>query len=146
MDAWMIWLIAAVVLLIAELFSLDLVLAMFSTGALAAAISAASNVELVMQSLVFAGVSILTLVFVRPLALKLLRNTPDPAKTGLEALTGSIATVLKRVDEGGGLVKLRGEEWSAQSYEPGEVFEPGDKVRVVGIKGATALVGRPGLM
>jgi len=141
-EIWLIWLIAAVALLIAELFSLDFVLAMFSAGALAAAISAASNAELIMQSLIFAGISILTLIFVRPLALRLLNNAPDPAKTGLEALEGAPAAVLKRVDESGGRVKLRGEEWSAQAIEPGETFEPGDRVYVVQITGATALVRR----
>ncbi len=142
MDAWLIWLIAAVVLLVAELFSLDFVLTMFATGALAAALSAAGNVELIMQSLIFAGVSILTLIFVRPLALRWLHNAPDPAKSGLEALEGLPASVLKRVDESAGRVKLRGEEWSAQAVEPGEVFEPGERVYVVQITGATALVRR----
>ncbi len=141
-DVWLIWLIAAVVLLVAELFSLDLVLAMFSAGALAASVSAASNVALVMQSLIFAGVSILTLIFVRPLALRMLLNPSDPAKTGLDALAGAPASVLKQVDESTGLVKLGGEEWSAIAVEPGEVFEPGERVYVVEIRGATVLVRR----
>jgi len=141
-DPWLIWLIAGVVLLIAELFSLDLVLAMFATGAFAAAIAAAGDVQLVMQSLVFAGISIVTLLFVRPLALRWLHHAPDPARTGLEALAGAPASVLKPVDENGGLVKLNGEEWSAQAVEPGEVFEPGERVYVEKIQGATALVRR----
>ncbi len=115
---------------------------MFSAGAFAASISAAGNVELIMQSVIFAGVSILTLIFVRPFALRFLHNSPDPAKTGLEALEGAPAAVLKRVDESGGRVKLRGEEWSAQAVEPGEVFQPGERVYVVQITGATALVRR----
>ena len=48
--------------------------------------------------------------------------------------------MLKRVDADGGLVKIGGEEWSARAYMEGQVFEPGTRVEVVKIEGATALV------
>lgn len=140
MDAWLIWLVAAGVLLVAEMFSLQLVLVMFSVGALASSAAAALGVNLLAQSLLFAGVSIICLVFVRPLVLRWLGRHSGNTKTGIDALIGGAAVVLQPVDELRGLVKLSGEEWSAQSAHPGQSFEPGEKVYVVQIKGATALV------
>jgi membrane protein implicated in regulation of membrane protease activity len=37
-------------------------------------------------------------------------------------------------------VKLAGEVWTARAYDEDEVLEAGDKVQVIEIKGATALV------
>ncbi|MBA2794086.1 MAG: NfeD family protein, partial [Thermoleophilaceae bacterium] len=56
------------------------------------------------------------------------------------ALVGGSAVVLERVDVDGGLVKLQGETWTARSYDEDEVMEPGARVHVMKIEGATALV------
>ena len=53
---------------------------------------------------------------------------------------GQSALVLERVDSNGGQVKLGGEVWSARSYDGAQVFEPGQRVSVLEIQGATALV------
>jgi membrane protein implicated in regulation of membrane protease activity len=47
---------------------------------------------------------------------------------------------LQRVDLNGGRVRIGGEEWSARSYIEDQVFEPGTRVEVMKIEGATALV------
>jgi membrane protein implicated in regulation of membrane protease activity len=65
---------------------------------------------------------------------------PAALRTGTAALTGARAVVLKRVDRDGGLVRIGGEDWSARAYMEGDVYEPGDRVEVVKIEGATALV------
>ena len=65
---------------------------------------------------------------------------PAELRTGTAALTGAKAVVLQRVDADGGRVRIGGEEWSARAYMDGEVYEPGDRVEVVKIEGATALV------
>jgi membrane protein implicated in regulation of membrane protease activity len=59
---------------------------------------------------------------------------------GIEALTGSKAVVLERVDDQHGLVKLAGEVWTARPYDSDAVLEPGASVDVVEIRGATAYV------
>ena len=48
--------------------------------------------------------------------------------------------VLERVDGDGGQVKIAGEVWSARAYDDDEVIEPGTRVDVLKIDGATALV------
>lgn len=58
----------------------------------------------------------------------------------MDALKGRQALVLETVDASGGRVKLAGEVWSARSYAPDQVFEPGSQVDVIDIDGATAVV------
>ena len=48
--------------------------------------------------------------------------------------------VLERVDRDSGQIKLRGETWSARAFDDDEVLEPGARVQVMEIRGATALV------
>lgn len=105
------------------------------TAALAAVLGAAVWLQLV----VFAAGSVASLAFLRPLARSHLRM-PPALRTGTAALEGARATVLRRVDADDGLVRIGGEEWSARAYMPDQVFEPGAKVEVVKIEGATALV------
>ncbi len=140
MPAWLIWLLAAGVLAIAEALSLDLVLIMLAIGALATAGAAALGAGAVVQVAVFAVVSGLVVV-VRPLARRRMQVPLTHAqRTGIEGLKGRNAVVVRTVDQHGGRVKLAGEEWSAQSYDPLQVLPVGKTVQVMEIRGATAVV------
>jgi membrane protein implicated in regulation of membrane protease activity len=88
---------------------------------------------------VFIACAIGSVALIRPIAKSHLR-VPSALRTGTAALTGAKAIVLQRVDQDGGRVKIGGEEWSARAYMEGQVFEPGARVEVVKIEGATALV------
>ena len=71
------------------------------------------------------------------------RRLPPPIRTGAAALVGKRAMVLERIanDEGVGCVRIEsGEVWTARSYAEDDVIEAGERVEVVEIKGATALV------
>jgi membrane protein implicated in regulation of membrane protease activity len=140
--AWVIWLLVSVGLVVAEIFSLDLVLIMFAAGALAAAGTAAVVDNLFVQALVFALVSVLALVVARPIVQRRLQPSHDDTRTGIDAIKGSTALVLELVDEHNGLVKIGGEEWTARVFDATQILEPGQKVQVIDIKGATALVWR----
>jgi membrane protein implicated in regulation of membrane protease activity len=48
--------------------------------------------------------------------------------------------VVERVDADGGCVKIGGELWTARAYDVDASFEPGARVEVMKIDGATALV------
>lgn len=145
MDPWLWWLVAAAALLAAEVLTLDLLFAMVAGGALAgaavAAIDEATGLPLgpPVQIIVALVTSVALLSVVRPVALRHLRQ-PAEIRTGVAALEGSKAVVLERVDGHGGRVKLRGEVWSAKSYDGSSTYEPGQSVDVVKIEGATALV------
>ena len=67
-------------------------------------------------------------------------RTPARLRTGTAALVGARALVLERVDGNGGQVKIGGEVWSARAYDEDDVIEPGARVEVMQIDGATALV------
>jgi membrane protein implicated in regulation of membrane protease activity len=89
--------------------------------------------------LLFIAGSIASLLLLRPVARRHLQM-PAALRTGTAALEGSKAVVLQRVDANGGRVRIGGEEWSARAYMEDQVLEPGARVEVVKIEGATALV------
>jgi membrane protein implicated in regulation of membrane protease activity len=136
---WLIWLIAAGVLAIAEALSLDLVLIMLAGAALAGAGAAALGAPVALQVGVFAVVAIGLVGVVRPLAKRRL-ELPSSERTGIDALRGRNAVVVRTVDQHGGRVKLAGEEWSAEAYDPTQVLPVGSTVQVMEIRGATAVV------
>jgi membrane protein implicated in regulation of membrane protease activity len=140
MAAWLAWSIAALLLAVGEIFTPGLFfLGPVALAAVAAAVAAVAGAALWLQLLVFAGASLASLGFLRPLARAHIRM-PPALRTGTAALTGAKATVLQRVDKTGGRVRIGGEEWSARAYMPDQVLEAGAEVEVVEIKGATALV------
>lgn len=140
MPAWLFWLIAAGVLTIAEALSLDLVLIMCGGAALVGAGAAALGAPVAIQVAAFAVSALGLLAVVRPTAKRHLELSAAHHRTGVEALVGNEAVVMSAVDGQGGRVKLAGEEWSAQAFDPTEVLEVGRVVRVMEIKGATAIV------
>ena len=140
MPGWVIWAIVALVLVVGEIFTPG----MFFLGPVALAAVAAAIVDVVgggpiLQLIVFIAGAIASVLIVRPIAKSHL-HVPAPLRTGTAALTGAKAVVLQRVDSDGGLVRIGGEEWSARAYMDGQSYEPGDRVEVVKIEGATALV------
>jgi membrane protein implicated in regulation of membrane protease activity len=100
---------------------------------------AALGASVLVQLVVFIGVSIASLALIRPVAKAHLR-TPARLRTGTAALVGARAVVIERVDDLGGRVRIGGEEWSARAFLEGQVIEPGTRVEVAEIEGATALV------
>ncbi|HUW17125.1 MAG TPA: NfeD family protein [Actinomycetes bacterium] len=142
MPEWVWWVVVALALAAVEVLSLDLIFGMIAVGALAAGIVAVAGGSFMFQVLSAAVVSLLLLFAVRPIALRHLRSSPQ-ARTNVEALVGSGALVLQRVDRHTGLVKLGGEDWTARSLSPDSSFEPGANLTVVRIDGATAIVDRP---
>lgn len=141
MDAWVIWIIAACALGAGEIATTSFFLAPFGVGALAAAIVAATGGGAAVAWAVFILVSVLLLLFVRPIARAHLKM-PAQLRTGTAALVGRRAMVVERIanDEAVGSVRIDGEVWTARAYDDDEVIEAGRPVTVVEIRGATALV------
>jgi membrane protein implicated in regulation of membrane protease activity len=136
---WVAWIGLAVVFGIVEVTTLDLVFAMLAAGAVAGAVTGLVTDAALLQVIVALVVSVAMLAVVRPLALRHLR-TPLAIRTGTAALVGERGVVLEPVDGDGGRVKLRGEVWSARSFDPHHTIEAGRHVEVVQIDGATAVV------
>ncbi|NBM15953.1 NfeD family protein [Streptomyces sp. GC420] len=139
MDLWLIWLITAAVLAVAEIFTLTAALGMLSAAALVTAGAAAIGLPPALQFLVFAVVATVTVLFVRPVALRHIRQ-PQAARFGIEALIGRPAYVVSEVTGRGGRVRIDGEEWTARAYDETLVIPAGTTVDVIEISGTTALV------
>jgi membrane protein implicated in regulation of membrane protease activity len=142
MSAWVAWAIAAVLLAVGEVFTPGLFfLGPIALAAVAATVAAAAGGAVWVQIVVFGVGSFATLGLLRPIARAHL-TMPRSIRTGAAALEGAKAVVLQDVDGRGGRVKIGGEEWSARSYVPDDVFSAGTEVEVAQIEGATALVYR----
>ncbi|NBE51692.1 NfeD family protein, partial [Streptomyces boluensis] len=101
MDPWLIWLIAAAVLAVAEIATLTAALGMLGVAALITSGTAALGLPVPFQFLVFAAVATVSVLFVRPFAVRHLRR-PEVARFGVDALVGKAAYVVAEVSGEGG--------------------------------------------
>ncbi|MFE9773790.1 NfeD family protein [Streptomyces sp. NPDC005931] len=139
MDPWLIWLIVAGILVVAEIFTLTAALGLLGAAALVTAGAAALGAPAPVQFLIFALVSTVTVLFVRPLALRHMVQ-PQTQRFGTDALIGRAAHVVSEVTALGGRVRIDGEEWTARAYDETLVIPAGATVDVIEISGTTALV------
>ena len=141
MSGWIVWVIVACGFGVGEMLTNGFFLAPFALGAALAAVADVAGAGGAAPWIVFVVVSVLSLVFVSPIALSHLKNPPR-IRTGTAALIGKQAIVLERIAnaEGVGCVKIDGEVWTARAYDDDEVIERGTRVQVMEIRGATALV------
>jgi membrane protein implicated in regulation of membrane protease activity len=139
MSAWVAWAVIAAVLAAGEAATAALVLGPLALAAAVATLVAAAGAGVAIQVTAFVVGSAAALGILRPIAARHLR-VPPHVRTGSAALIGTSATVIEQVSADGGLVKIGGEIWSARSYDEDQVLEPGARVDVLKIEGATALV------
>ena len=139
MEDWVWWVIAAGGLAVGEIFTMGFFLGPIAIAAVLAAIVSLAGAGLALSWVVFIVASLASVLVLRPIARRHLR-TPPRIRTGTAALVGGPATVIERVDVHGGQVKIGGELWSARAYDEDDSFEPGARVAVMKIDGATALV------
>ncbi len=139
-----LWIALAVALAIVEIFTLTFVLLMLAGGAVAAALAAALGASVPVQATVFVAVSAASLLAVRPIIQRHRRPAIETGETpfGVEAIAGSTGLVLEQVDLDHGMIKIDGELWTARPYDATQVIAAGERVRVIEVKGATALVWR----
>ncbi len=141
LDAWHLWTILALALVIGEIFSAGFVLACFAIGCLLAAALAFYNFDLAIQLVAFSGASLAAFFGVRPFALAHLASGGEHARTNVDALIGREAFVSERLDPatGQGRVKVDGEDWWGVTAS-GRPVEPGERVVVVKVDGARLIV------
>ncbi|MHB8242891.1 MAG: NfeD family protein [Solirubrobacteraceae bacterium] len=133
---------AAALLGIGEMHQGGLYLLPFALGAALAAAVSLLGVGSLLAAIVFILASVIVVGALRPVARRH-RRLPPAIRTGAAALVGRRAMVLERIanDEGVGCVRIEGGEvWTARSYDEDEVIDVGERVEVVEIRGATALV------
>lgn len=136
-----IWLAIAAAMIIVEIATLGLTSIWFAGGALVSAVVACFNDNWLIQLIVFAIVSLVLLLFTKPIAQK--RLMKEPEKTNVEGLVGEKAYVTEEINniKSKGAVKLKGLEWSARS-ENDEIIETDTEVVVKAISGVKLIVGK----
>jgi membrane protein implicated in regulation of membrane protease activity len=139
MAAWVVWMILAVLLGVAEVFTLTAVLGLLGAAALITSGVAAVGLPPTVQLLVFAAVSAAGVLLVRPIAQRHALS-PRPQRFGVDALIGRPGYALTEVTTRAGTVRIGGEEWTARSYDQAVVIPAGTAVSVMQIDGATAIV------
>ncbi len=137
---WETWLGAAILLGVAEMFSLDLILIMLAVGALAGFVMAAFDLPVAVQLLAAAGTSIAMLAVVRPSLAKRFHGGPE-LQLGHGKLVGRQGLVTEPITaQAPGRIRLAGEIWSAEPYDETLTIAAGETVEVFEIRGATAFV------
>ncbi len=134
------WLVAVAVLLVLEILTLGLTSIWFAGGSFIAAIAAFLGAPIWLQVVLFLVVSIVLLVFTRPIAKKYLNQSRT--KTNVDDLVGKTGKVIEEIDNFNqkGTILLNGLEWTAHSEVKDQIIPAGTKVIVKEIKGAHAVV------
>lgn len=137
---WESWLALSIVLGVAEMFSLDLILAMLAAGAVVGMLAAIIGLPIVVQVLGALVASVAMLALVRPAFVKRLHSGPELA-LGHGKLVGTRGLVTEEITGlAAGRIKAGGEIWSALPYDEHLRIAPGETVEILQIKGATAYV------
>ena len=130
-NVWLIWILISVICLIIELGSGDLFVLCFAIGGLAASLTAAVGLGLVPQLIAMALCALLSIYFVRPVALRYLHRNDENKVSNADAILGKTGQVTQAIEKGGyGRVSAGGNDWKAKAAD-GQGTETGTKVRVV---------------
>ena len=137
-NIWYIWLSLAVFFLIIESMTVEIISIYFTGGALVSMALSLLGVPLEWQILTFCVVSIILIIFTRPIVARYLKR--NESKTNVDTLIGDVATVTKEIlpDERGE-VKIKGQYWLAVSAN-NDIIELGSKVRILAIECAKLIV------
>ena len=109
------WLILLACFLVVEAITVGLTKILFAGGAIVAAIASGPGVGIVIQWVLFLVISLVLLIFTRPLAVRYM-NKGVP-KTNVNSLIGERAVVIQKINnlEQSGQVRINDIEWMART-------------------------------
>ena len=133
------WLILFVILLIIEILTMGLTTIWFAGGALAALVVSLLGGPVWLQILLFLGVSVVLLIFTRPLAVRYMNKNQQ--KTNVDSIPGKTGVVTETIDnlKAEGQVMVDGTVWTARSQN-GDTIEEGKVVKVLAVEGVKLIV------
>ena len=137
-----IWFILLVVFVILEAATIALVSVWFCIGSVVAWLISLAGASLSAQIIIFLVVSLICLIFLRPLVSKYVKKDEE-SKTNIDALIGQKAIVTEKIDNlrGSGELKINGQLWSAKNLKD-EIIEKGNIVIIRKVQGAKLFVER----
>ncbi len=130
-----IWLAVIVAAVIVESMTFTLVSVWFIPGALISLALSLFSVPMWIQIVVFFAVAIACLIFLKPLTRNVLRV--KRVATNADAVIGERAVVTQSINniEGCGQVKVKGQVWTARSFDENVTFAEGEVLTVLAIEG-----------
>lgn len=132
-NLWLAWLLISLLCLLLELTNGDFFIVCFAVGGLFASISSVFTDSLTIQIIVFAITTLLSIFFLRPVALRWFHKGEDRRVSNVGALIGRIGRVTEPIETNGyGRVQIDGDSWKAKTRD-GHPVENGMKARVVSI-------------
>lgn len=136
---WQIWLIAAGVFFIIEIFTVGFLIFWLGVGSLIAMLVSLFTDSVIAQTAVFVISSGLLIFATKPLAKKFSKK--DTVPTNVYSIVGKKAIVIEDIDwaTGKGLIKSEGEVWSAKTKEQINIPK-GTEVEIESIEGVKAFV------
>jgi membrane protein implicated in regulation of membrane protease activity len=142
---WLIWFLAAIVLVVAEMFTPGFWLACLAAGCVAAGlVGLIPFAGLTLETVAFAATSLASMIGLRPVMLRRFQLGPGAGvRTGVDALLGKRGVVLERIDPVSrqGRVKVEGEDWRGASVDDTPI-EVGARITVIQVDGTTLVVER----
>lgn len=142
MEDWLVWFLAAIALLVGEMFTAGFWLACLAAGAAVAGLVAlVPGLGAVSQGIAFTLSSVLSMAGLRPKLMQYFQLGPgSELRTGVDALLGKTGIVTERIGPGlPGRVKVEGEDWRGAATDAA-VLEPGTQVMVIQVDGTTLVV------
>lgn len=128
---WQVWAVVALLCLILELSSGDFFIICFSIGAVFAVLTSVLGLSIYWQIFVFALFSLLSVLFIRPIALRYLHKNDPNRASNADALLGRTGRVTENIPaDGTGYVQIDGDQWRAVSSTK-TAIDKGTSVRVV---------------
>lgn len=137
-----IWLALLIILGIIEFATLGLTTVWFCAGAVVAIIANICGAPLIVQIVLFLIISIVTLIFTRPLVIRYINK--DRIKTNADSLIGKSAIVVEEIDnlKAMGTVNINGQEWTARCEDENGNIEAGEVVEIKAIQGVKLIVAK----
>lgn len=124
------WLAMTLLFLVMELFSGGFIVC-FSLGALVSMIAVLFGISFYGQLAIFAVFSVLSLLVIRPVAVKYFYRKSEQKVSNADAIIGRVGEVSETIELNGfGRVKLDGDDWKAQSQDAMRI-EKGTRVRIL---------------
>ena len=134
------WAVLVITAIAIEAATMGLTSIWFAGGGLVALGVAALNGPIVLQIILFFVVSLVLLIFTRPVAVKYFNK--DRVRTNAESIVERKGIVTDEIDnlKATGQVTVGGQEWTARSKDPESKIETGVIVRIVAIDGVKLIV------